>query len=81
MDLMSACTTPQQMEAARARLVFTMATMGKVEAVRSIVAKALGPGSEGLFLGVKTPEPRPSLSEQLDAMAQRVALRRAQVAA
>jgi hypothetical protein len=78
---MSACTTPQQMEQARARLTQAMATMGTTEAVRSIVAKALGPGSEGLFLGVKTPEPRPTLTEQLDAMAQRVALRRAQVAA
>jgi hypothetical protein len=78
---MSACTTPQQMEAARGRLVSAIATMGKTEAVRSIVAKALGPGSEGLFLGVKAPEPRPTVTEQLDQIAARVASRRAQVAA
>jgi hypothetical protein len=72
---MSACTTPQQIKAARARLVQAMATMGKAEAVRSIVATALGPGSEGLCLGVKTPEARPTQAEQIDAICAKVAAR------
>jgi hypothetical protein len=78
---MSACTTPQQMEAARTRLTTLIATMGKAEAVRSIMTERLGPGSEGLMLGTKTPEPRPTLTEQLDQITARVASRRAQVAA
>jgi truncated hemoglobin YjbI len=85
---MSACTTPQQMEQARARLVSTMATMGKAEAVRTIVtdffarvdALQVATG-QVWFSGTKAPEPRPTVTEQLDAMCARVASRRAQVAA
>jgi hypothetical protein len=69
------------MEQARTRLVTACAEIGTTEAVRSIVAKAFGPGSEGLFTGIRTPEPRPSLTEQLDAMCARVQARAQEVAA
>lgn len=72
---MSACTTPQQMEAARTRLATSIAAMGTQAAVRMIMTERLGPGSEGLMLGQKAPEARPSLSEQLDAIVARVEAR------
>jgi hypothetical protein len=85
---MTACTTPQQMEQARARLVTACAEMGKAEAVRMIVtdffvrvdALQVATG-QVWFSGTKAPEARPTQAEQIDAICARVAARRAEVAA
>jgi hypothetical protein len=88
MVLMSACTTPQQMDQARARLVTAIAEMGKAEAVRSIVidffakvdALQVATG-QVWFTGTKAPEVRPTQAEQIDAICARVAARTQEVAA
>jgi hypothetical protein len=64
-----------RMDRARQRLVTACAEMGNTEAVRMIVAEALGPGSEGLCMGTKAPEARPTQAEQIDAIAAKVAAR------
>jgi truncated hemoglobin YjbI len=85
---MTACTTPQQMEQARARLVTACAEMGKAEAVRMIVtdffarvdALQVATG-QVWFSGTKAPESRPTQTEQLDAMCARAQARNQEQAA
>jgi hypothetical protein len=70
-------TDPTRMERARQRLVTACAEMGNAEAVRMIMTEALGPGSEGMMMGTKAPEPRPTQAEQIDAIAARATARAA----